>query len=223
MRKWIAAILPLFAPLMALGAVPVVNSGTINYQTNQITLTGTGFQPAKAKPTVTFNGAALTVTTFNNTQVVATLPASMAPGTFDLVLTNSQGNAVDFNMNYGATGPQGPAGPAGAAGAQGPMGPAGADRRRDRADPTVRRAQPEPRAAGTEPVSSSETPITPLAAINQANNVVKPYNGSSRYIVDSAERPKPERAHPGSQSRLGSDGRRRGQVPAGPRSQQAPV
>ncbi|HTB97587.1 MAG TPA: IPT/TIG domain-containing protein [Terracidiphilus sp.] len=131
--RWIAPVLSLLcAPLFALAATAVVvNSGAINYSTNQVTLTGTGFQPAKAKPTLSFNGAALTTTTVSNTQIVATLPTGLTPGTFSLIVTNSQGNSADFDMTYGATGVQGPAGPAGpqgpagATGATGPQGPRG--------------------------------------------------------------------------------------------------
>jgi hypothetical protein len=132
MRRIILSILLLLAPLVSFAATPVVNSGTINYVSNQVTLNGSGFQPAKAKPTVSFNGAASTVGTFSNTQIVATLPTGLTPGTFNLVVTNSQGNSVTFDMTYGATGPQGPAGatglqgPAGPTGASGLMGPAGA-------------------------------------------------------------------------------------------------
>lgn len=128
-------LLLLASPLLALASTPAVNSGIVNYSTNVVTLNGSGFQPAKAKPTISFNGASLPVTTFSDTQVVATLPTGLTSGTFDLKVTNSQGNSVDFNMSYGATGLQGPAGPAGpqgpagatgAAGAQGPRGITGA-------------------------------------------------------------------------------------------------
>ncbi len=125
MRRMIAVALLLFAPLLAVSAsaAPVVQSGTINYVTNQITLTGSNFEPGKAKqPTVLFNGTALTVASFSNTQIVATLPKSVTPGTFNLTVTNSAGNSVEFDMSYGAIGPQGPAGAAGPTGAQGPIG-----------------------------------------------------------------------------------------------------
>ena len=69
MRMTAALFLLILAPLFAVAATPVVNSGTINYSTNQIMLTGSGFEPNKTKPTVAFNGSALTVSTFSNTQV----------------------------------------------------------------------------------------------------------------------------------------------------------
>ncbi len=127
MRRILALAVLLFAPLIAVSAsaAPTVQSGIINYLTNQITLTGTNFEPGKVKPTMLFNGATLTVASFSNTQVVATLPTGITPGTFNLTLTNSAGNSVEFDMTYGAVGPQGPAGAAGPTGAQGPAGPAG--------------------------------------------------------------------------------------------------
>jgi hypothetical protein len=127
MRRILALAVLLFAPLIAVSAsaAPTVQSGVINYLTNQVTLTGTNFEPGKVKPTIVFNGATLTVTSFSNTQVVATLPTGITPGTFNLTLTNSAGNSVEFDMTYGAIGPQGPAGAAGPTGTQGPAGPAG--------------------------------------------------------------------------------------------------
>ncbi len=187
MPKFLPAMLLFLTPLIAFGAVPVVNSGAINYQTNQITLTGTGFEPAKAKPTVTFNGTALTVATFSNTQVVATLPTGMAPGTFNLVLTNSQGNAVDFNMNYGATGPQGPAGPAGPQGVAGPAGAIGATGATGPRGLTGAPGAPGPAGANGSSFLFLDT-YNPNATY-QANDVVT-YNGSS-YISILPNGPNP--------------------------------
>ena len=105
---------------------PVVNNGTINYQKNQVTLNGAGFEPAKAAPVVRLNGAALTVDAFSDADIVATLPAKTPAGTYTLTVVNSEGGSTVFDLTYGATGPQGPMGPQGAAGAKGPAGPQGA-------------------------------------------------------------------------------------------------
>jgi hypothetical protein len=107
-------------------SVPVVNNGTINYQKNQVTLNGSGFEPAKTAPTVQLNGAALKIDSFSIAQIVATLPANAAAGSYSLTVTNSQGAATVFDLTYGAEGPQGPIGPQGATGAKGPAGPQGA-------------------------------------------------------------------------------------------------
>ena len=52
MRKIVSLIALLLAPLAAVAAssIPVVQSGTINYISNQITLTGSSFQPGKTAP-----------------------------------------------------------------------------------------------------------------------------------------------------------------------------
>jgi len=105
---------------------PVVNNGTINYGKNQVTLNGSGFEPAKAAPVVLLDGTALKVDSFSNAEIVATLPAKTAAGSYSLTVMNSQGGFAVFDLTYGATGPQGPMGPQGAAGAKGPAGPQGA-------------------------------------------------------------------------------------------------
>jgi hypothetical protein len=179
MRMTAALFLLILAPLFAVAATPVVNSGTINYSTNQIMLAGSGFEPNKTKPTVAFNGSALTVSTFSNTQVTATLPTGLASGTFDLTVTNSQGNSVNFNMTYGATGAQGPAGPVGPTGPQGPAGLSGATGATGASGPRGLTGAPgAPGPAGTNGTSfiflDSYNPYATYAA----DNVVT-YNGSS--------------------------------------------
>jgi IPT/TIG domain len=133
MRSITLTALLLLAPLCAFGAAanPVVQSGRINYTSNQVTLTGSNFQPEKKAPTVLFDGANLKVDSSSNTQIVATLPANTPAGTFRLTVKDSLGNSSNFDLTYGAAGPQGPIGPAGSAGPQGlmgnpgPAGPAG--------------------------------------------------------------------------------------------------
>jgi hypothetical protein len=188
-RRILVVALLLFAPLLAISAsaAPVVQSGIINYVTNQVTLTGTNLEPGKAKPTVLFNGTSLTVTFFSNTQVVATLPTGLTPGTFNLTLTNSAGNSVEFDMSYGAIGPQGPAGLAGPTGAQGPAGPSGPT------GPTGPRgltgAPGAPGPAGTNGVGFSFMNAFDPYATYSLNNVVT-YNGSS-YIAIVPNGPNP--------------------------------
>lgn len=128
MRKMMLSTLFLLATLPAFATTtvtPAVSKGTINYSSEQVTLTGSGFEPATTAPTVTFNGASLKIDSFTNTQVVATLPAGTPAGTFTLTVKNSEGQSGSFDLTYGATGPQGaqgPAGPKGATGAQGAQG-----------------------------------------------------------------------------------------------------
>jgi hypothetical protein len=134
MRKMMLITLFLLATLPASAATsttPTVNGGTINYSSGRVTLTGSGFEPAKAAPTVKFNGASLKIDSFSDKQIVATLPAGTSVGTFTLKVKNSDGKEASFDLTYGATGPQGlqgpagPEGPAGATGATGQRGPTG--------------------------------------------------------------------------------------------------
>lgn len=187
MRKIMLATFLLLAPLVAFAATPAVTSGTINYATNQVTLIGSGFQPAKAAPTVTFNGVALTLNSAGNTQIVATLPTGTVAGTFDLTIKNSQGNSSDFDMTYGATGPQGPAGPAGPTGAQGPIGPAGAAGVTGPRGLTGAPGAPGP--AGTNGAGFTFLNAFDPYATYAADSVVT-YNGSS-YIVIVPNGPNP--------------------------------
>jgi hypothetical protein len=127
-RLFAIATLALFAPcLLSANATkaPVIDSGTINYVSNQLTLTGSGFEPSKKHPVVQFNGNTLTLVSASDAQIVVQLPAAVVPGTFDVIVTPNGSASVDFNMTYGAAGPQGPMGLPGANGAQGPMGQPG--------------------------------------------------------------------------------------------------
>ena len=116
---------------------PVVTKGTFNYQTNQVTLSGSGFEPTKAAPTVVMSKTTLGVVSASDTQIVAKLPASVAPGAYGITVKVTGGASTVFDMTYGADGPAGPAGAkgpqgatglagvTGATGPQGPKGPAG--------------------------------------------------------------------------------------------------
>jgi IPT/TIG domain/Collagen triple helix repeat (20 copies) len=189
MRKIIVVALFLFAPLLAVAAstVPVVQSAFINYLTDQVTLSGSNFEPGKTKPTVLFDGAALTVTSFSNTQIVATLPSAVTPGTFNLSVTNSSGNNVVFDMTYGAIGPQGPAGSAGPTGAQGPVGPIGATGPQGPRGLTGAPGAPGP--AGANGIGFSFLNAFDPYATYAVNNVVT-YNGSS-YVAIVPNGPNP--------------------------------
>jgi hypothetical protein len=129
MRKAACSALVMLAPLFASAAttpnVPVVNSVTVDYSSNVVTVNGSGFLPATTAPTVSFNTTKLMLVSDTNTQIVAYLPGGIAAGTFSLAVTNSANNTFTFDVTYGAVGPQGPVGPAGAPGAQGPSGPSG--------------------------------------------------------------------------------------------------
>lgn len=103
---------------------PAIVSAEANFQTNQITITGSNF--GTAKPYVTLNSQALTVVTFTPTTVLADLPNGIAPGAYLLTLKNeTDGVTASFDATIGAAGPQGPQGPLGPQGPQGAQGPQG--------------------------------------------------------------------------------------------------
>ena len=126
MRYFVLLFVLLLSSAHALAApVPVVNSATINYITNQITINGQNFSAGIA-PIVLFNGADLApLVSFTNLKIVANLPLSTPAGTYRLRVTNSAGNAYEFDATFGAVGPQGPIGPQGPVGVTGPAGPSG--------------------------------------------------------------------------------------------------
>jgi hypothetical protein len=129
---FIAAFLVLFAA--AASADVNVISSTIDYTSNEIIITGSGFTK---KPTVRLNGTKLTLAeTPTATHIVAVLPDGLAAfTTYKLVVVNAFGESHGCDITYGNTGPPGPTGAAGpqgpigltgATGAQGPTGTAGA-------------------------------------------------------------------------------------------------
>ena len=101
------------------------------FPSNTLTITGQNFGPGL--PTVQLGGTNLTVVSHTANQILANLPAGIAPGSYLLAITaagngagnQSQNNYVTFALTIGAAGPQGPAGiqgPQGLIGLQGPQG-----------------------------------------------------------------------------------------------------
>jgi hypothetical protein len=130
MRRILLAMLVLLPTAAFGGILPIltVNSTTINYSTNQMTINGSGFNPLKKAPMVIMTGGSLAIVSYTNSQIVATLPNNTAAGNYGIVVTNAIGELFPFVITYGAVGPQGlqgPAGPQGATGSQGVPGPAG--------------------------------------------------------------------------------------------------
>jgi Collagen triple helix repeat (20 copies)/IPT/TIG domain len=122
----------LLTSLFAAASTPVVDKTSIDYTQKIISITGSGFSPKGIAPTVLFNNSPLTVTSFSDTQISGQVPTGTSAGSYRLRITNSQGNVYEFDVTYGAVGPQGPIGPQGATGPagpqglQGPTGPTGA-------------------------------------------------------------------------------------------------
>ncbi len=117
-------------PAQAAG-LPLVISATVNYTSNQLTITGQNFG---SSPTVTLDSTTFPTMSSASNQIVADFPnstpaSSFAPGTYFLTMTFKNQLPAVFAVDIGAngpTGPAGPAGPAGTPGAAGPTGPAGA-------------------------------------------------------------------------------------------------
>jgi Collagen triple helix repeat (20 copies)/Regulator of chromosome condensation (RCC1) repeat len=117
-RIVIAATAALLLSAPAVTAQEIVN---VSVQGGNLVIDGSAF--GIKRPTVTLGALpALTVTTFSATTVVATLPASVQPGTYLLTLTRGNGNSTTFTVAIGAVGVPGPQGPAGPQGSQGPQG-----------------------------------------------------------------------------------------------------
>ena len=78
---------------------PVIDSAVADFQTNQITISGTGL--GASKPKVLLDGQSVTVLSFTATTVVGTLPAGIGAGTFVLQLTEGA-YVVNFHATLGA-------------------------------------------------------------------------------------------------------------------------
>jgi hypothetical protein len=138
-RRWIRSLVPAFALLGLAQAgsqsaraqlIPIINSTTVNYGNNTLTVSGTGFG---LSPTIKLGSVTLTAQTATATQIVAAFPTAsppsgFLPGTYFLNITFSNRLIAIFTVAIGTAGPQGPVGPQGfpgAPGATGPQGPAG--------------------------------------------------------------------------------------------------
>jgi len=129
--RWILLVMMLLAPAIAWSTTkssPIILNAFINYSTtpNQLILNGGGFSNSGLAPTVILNNGNLSpLVSFSATQIIANIPRGTPAGTYLLVVTNSDGLSVQFNLTFGAVGPQGPMGLIGPTGATGPAGPQG--------------------------------------------------------------------------------------------------
>ena len=136
MRKVMMGLLGglLFAVSMFATSAPVVISASADSALTQLTIVGSGFSPSNSTPTVSLGNVSLSLASFTDTQIVATLPTNEPAGSYSLSVTETFGGlkTTTFGVTIGAVGPtgpqgaQGPVGPQGATGAQGPAGPMGA-------------------------------------------------------------------------------------------------
>ena len=104
----LAAVMLCASSAMLPGATPapVIVAATINSSTKQITIYGANLVPATGTPTVKLATTQLTVVTATATQIVATLPATLAPSSYDLTVTAGTLSGT-FDVTYGTQGPAG--------------------------------------------------------------------------------------------------------------------
>lgn len=87
---------------VAHAAIPLINSATVDYANNTLTVSGTSFG---SNPKVTVGGMALTVQTSTAIQIVAVFPLStsgLAPGSYSLTLAFSNQWPAFFEVALGA-------------------------------------------------------------------------------------------------------------------------
>ena len=112
----VSSVLLAQAQLHAASA-PVIDHVLVSISSNLVTLQiyGSGF--GTTLPTVTMDGAKLSVSSFSNTLVTAVHTGALPSGSYDLLITDAATALSDgFAVSTDVQGPQGPAGPAGAAG-----------------------------------------------------------------------------------------------------------
>ena len=138
MLKTLALIAALVAFAPGVAAAPAasqpvsIQRATLDTPSRTLTVIGANF--GTVAPTVVVDGFVLPLTFFGPTQIIATVPATVAtiPGNYGLTVTRNgspQASTATFVVTVGAVGPAGAtgaAGPPGVAGAMGPAGPAGA-------------------------------------------------------------------------------------------------
>ena len=77
---------------------PAIESATVDYAANRVTLTGSNFSPAGMAPTVAFESAALSLVSFTNRSAAASLPSGWASGSYLLAVTNSNHQTGVYRM-----------------------------------------------------------------------------------------------------------------------------
>ncbi|MBK9138368.1 MAG: hypothetical protein IPM17_06320 [Verrucomicrobia bacterium] len=102
-----------------------VTRAEADFNLGTLTLTGQNFN--RGPLAVTLGTLPLTVVSSTAGNIQAALPASVTPGTYQLLVQsgNGEAGAASLDVTLGATGPQGPQGPTGPQGDVGPQGPIG--------------------------------------------------------------------------------------------------
>jgi hypothetical protein len=93
LSKIVTALALLALPMFG---APVIESAVINTYLNQLTITGTDFDPSGRAPVVTLNSQTLTLVSSSNTTVVSNISDTILAGSYLLKLTNSAKQDVTF-------------------------------------------------------------------------------------------------------------------------------
>jgi hypothetical protein len=109
---------------------PVVLNAAADLSRNQLVINGRNLD-GRGPLHVVFNGRELAIVAATRTRIVATLPASIEPRSYLLVVGHGRNHRgrdddfAEFDVTIGAVGPAGPQGPQGMIGPVGPIGPQG--------------------------------------------------------------------------------------------------
>jgi hypothetical protein len=106
MHQIMLTISPLLVPIAAI-ANPLVQSGTVQLGRESSDPHRFRLPAQQSAPTVLFDGTKLKVDSSSDALIVAKLPSKAAAGTFRLTVKDSLGNFANFDLTYGAAGPQG--------------------------------------------------------------------------------------------------------------------
>jgi len=79
---------------------PVINGVIVDSAVTEITVSGSGFQPASSAPQVRLGGTVLTVSSYSDSSFVALLPSGIGSGSYLLEVENSDSftNTTDFDV-----------------------------------------------------------------------------------------------------------------------------
>jgi hypothetical protein len=116
-----------FVSLQAMASTkPVLYGGIANLSNNVVTIFGTNLSKGNppGTPVVWLDDESLTVQSFTESNIVATLPANLAAGTYAMEVDIAK-KPYALDMTFGVQGIEGPIGPQGPQGAEGATGPRG--------------------------------------------------------------------------------------------------
>jgi len=87
------------ADSVPIDGAPVIQSATVNYETNQVSISGSNFSPSGAPPKVEFEKSNLILVSFSNESAAVLLPPGWASGSYLLAVTNSDRKTAVYRMD----------------------------------------------------------------------------------------------------------------------------